>query len=50
MVDDRVSVAWDDDGKAYGPVWNHSGWIGLRQMAHTVRCEYGYVKVFRLRR
>jgi hypothetical protein len=49
MVDGGVSVAWDDDGKAYGPVWNHSGWIGLRQMAHTVRCEYGYVKVFRLR-
>jgi hypothetical protein len=49
MVDDRISVAWDDDGKAYGPVWNHSGWIGLRQMAHTVRCQYGYVKVFRLK-
>lgn len=48
MVDDRISVAWDDDGKAYGPVWNHSGWIGLRQMAHTVRCRYGYVKVFPL--
>ena len=48
MVDDRVSVAWDDDGKAYGPFWNHPGWVGLRQMAHTVRCEYGHVKVFRL--
>jgi len=49
MVDDRISVAWDDDGTAYGPVWNHSGWIGPRQMAHTVRCEYGCVKVFRLK-
>ncbi|MCX7049459.1 MAG: DUF1961 family protein [Candidatus Sumerlaeota bacterium] len=46
MVDDIVSVAFDDDGKTYGPVWTHSGWIGLRQMAHTVRCEYGYLKVF----
>lgn len=50
MVDDAVSVAWDDDGKTYGPVWNHSGWIGLRQMAHTVRCEYGHLKVFPLKR
>ncbi len=49
MVDDVVSVSWDDDGKTYGPVWNHSGWIGLRQMAHTVRCEYGYLKVYPLR-
>ena len=46
MVDDIVSVAFDDDGKTYGPVWNHSGWIGLRQMAHTIRCEYDNLKVF----
>ena len=49
MVDDRISVAWNDDGRRFGPVWIHSGWIGLRQMAHTVRCEYGHVKVFRLK-
>jgi hypothetical protein len=48
-VDDVISVAWDDDGKTYGPVWTHSGWIGLRQMAHTVHCEYGHLKVFRLK-
>jgi hypothetical protein len=46
MVDDVVSVAFDDDGKTHGPVWNHRGWIGLRQMGHTVRCEYDYVKVY----
>ena len=49
MVDDLVSVAFDDDGQIWGPVWNHSGWIGLRQMAHTVRCEYDHLKVFPLK-
>jgi hypothetical protein len=47
-VDDLVSIAFDDDGQTFGPVWTHSGWIGLRQMAHTVRCEYGHLKVWRL--
>lgn len=46
MVDGVISVAFDDDGKAHGPVWTHSGWIGLRQMAHTARCEYDDLKVF----
>ena len=45
-VDDIVSAAFDDDGRTYGPIWTQSGWIGLRQMAHTVRCEYGHLKVF----
>jgi hypothetical protein len=45
-VDDIISVAFDDDGKTQGPVWNHSGWIGLRQMGHTVRCEYDSLKVY----
>ena len=49
MVDDVVSVACDDDGKTYGPVWAHSGWIGLRQMEHTVRCEYGDLRVYPLK-
>jgi hypothetical protein len=48
MVDDEISVAYDDDGKSFGPVHTNSGWIGLRQMAHAVHCEYGYVKVFPL--
>lgn len=49
MVDDVVSVAYDDDGRTFGPVWSHPGWIALRQMAHTVRCEYDDLKVFPLK-
>jgi hypothetical protein len=49
MVDDVISVAYDDDGKTDGPVWNHRGWIGLRQMGHTVRCEYDSLSVFPLK-
>lgn len=48
-VDDVVSVAFDDDGKTFGPVWNHSGWIGLRQMGHTVTCEYDALRIFPLK-
>ena len=47
-VDGLVAVAFDDDGKTFGPVHNHSGWIGLRQMGHTSRCEYGHVKIYGL--
>jgi len=50
MVDDVISVAFDDDGKKYGPVWNHGGWIGLRQMGHTVCCEYDSLAVYPLKR
>jgi hypothetical protein len=50
MVDDIISVAYDDDGKTDGPVWNHSGWIGLRQMGHTERCEYDSLTVYPLNR
>ena len=49
MVDDVVSLAYDDDGKTYGPVHAHSGWIGLRQMGHARRCEYGHVRIFSLK-
>jgi hypothetical protein len=48
-VDDLVSIAYDDDGATFGPLWAHDGWIGLRQMGHTVRCEYGHLKVWPLR-
>jgi hypothetical protein len=44
-VDGVVAVAYDDDGKLFGPVWNHSGWIGLRQMSHTLRAEYDHLTV-----
>lgn len=50
MVDDIISVAFDDDGKTHGPVWNHSGWIGLRQMGHTGRGEYDSLKVYPVKR
>ena len=50
MVDDIISVAFDDDGKTHGPVWNHRGWIGLRQMGHTVRCEYDSLSVYPVKR
>lgn len=46
MVDDIVSVAFDDDGKAHGPVWTHTGWLGLRQMAHAIRCDYDDLKIY----
>jgi hypothetical protein len=49
MVDDVISVAFDDDGRSHGPVWNHRGWIGLRQMGPTVRCEYDHLAVYRLK-
>jgi hypothetical protein len=48
MVDDVVALAWDDDGKAFGPVLQ-SGWAGLRQMGHTGRCEYGHFTVYALK-
>ena len=48
MVDGLVALAFDDDGEMFGPVRNQSGWIGLRQMGHTLRCEYGDVKIYRL--
>lgn len=49
MVDDVIAVAFDDDGKTFGPVWTHSGWISLRQMAHTIRCEYDDLKIYPLK-
>jgi hypothetical protein len=49
-VDDVIAVAFDDDGQTHGPVWNHRGWIGLRQMGHTVRCEYDSLSVYPIKR
>lgn len=47
-VDGVISVAYNDDGMANGPVWTHPGWIALRQMGHTVRAEYDDLKVYPL--
>lgn len=49
MVDDVISVAFDDDSQTFGPVWNHAGWIGLRQMGHTLRCRYDFLNIFPLK-
>jgi hypothetical protein len=48
-VDGVLSVAYDDNGESFGPVHNHTGWIGLRQMGHTQKCEYGYLKVYAMK-
>jgi hypothetical protein len=44
-----LSVAFDDDGAKFGPVHTHPGWIGLRQMGHTLKCEYDSLSVYRLK-
>jgi hypothetical protein len=49
MVNDRVVVAWDDDGKTFGPVIHQPGWIGLRQMGYTLRTEYDRLAVYPLK-
>jgi hypothetical protein len=41
----RLSISFDDDGTAYGPIWG-DGFIGLRQMAHTHRASYTHFKVW----
>ena len=48
-VDGRLALRYDDDGRTFGPVHTHSGWIGLRQMAPTHRCEYDHLAVYPLR-
>ncbi|HEX5218061.1 MAG TPA: DUF1961 family protein [Verrucomicrobiae bacterium] len=47
-VDGIIALAYDDDGKTHGPIWNHSGWIGMRQMSHAQRCEYNHLAVWAL--
>jgi hypothetical protein len=49
-VDDILALAWDDDGQKYGPVLTQPGWFGLRQMGHSLRCEYTHVTVYPLKR
>ncbi len=48
-VDDVLALAWEDDGKIPSPVPRQSGWLDLRQMGHMELCEYGHVKVYRLK-
>lgn len=49
MVDDIIAATYDDDGKTYGPVHDFPGWIGLRQMVHTRKAEYGRLAVYPLK-
>jgi len=44
---DALSVAFDDDGATYGPIWG-DGYIGLRQMGHTHRASYSHFKVWKV--
>ncbi len=48
-VDGRIALEHQDDGSVGGPPHTHAGWIGLRQMAHTHRCEYDDLAVYPLR-
>ena len=44
----RISVAWEDDGKAFGPILKE-GLIGLRQMAYSKECTYTHFKVWEVK-
>ena len=44
----RMALDFVDDGKAYGPVWTHPGWIGLRQMGHSRQVSYSSFKVWQV--
>jgi len=48
-VDGEEALRYEDDGKKHGPIHDHSGWIGLRQMAHTQYCEYEYLRIYPLK-
>ena len=45
----RLSVAFDDDGKTWGPVWG-DGYIGLRQMNNTRSARYRNLRVYAVQR
>ena len=48
-VDDVLAAAFNDDGRRYGPVHDHPGWIGLRQMGHTGWAKYDALRVYPLK-
>jgi len=43
----KLALAFDDDGKTYGPVWK-DGYIGLRQMGHSQQVSYTHFKVWKV--
>ena len=48
-VDGELALEHLDDPSNDGPAWNHSGWIGLRQMDHTHWAEYERLAVYPLK-
>ncbi len=47
-VDGQPALEHIDDGTSNGPIWNHEGWIGLRQMDHTHWAQYERLSVYPL--
>ncbi|MGE9295154.1 MAG: DUF1961 family protein, partial [Puniceicoccales bacterium] len=45
-VDGQLALEYLDDGTTNGPIWNHDGWIGLRQMDHAHWGEYERLAVY----
>lgn len=45
----KLSVAFDDDGKTWGPVLG-DGYIGLRQMNHLLSAQYENLRVYEVSR
>jgi hypothetical protein len=48
-VDGKVSLKFDDDGQTYGPIHDHSGWFGLRQMFQAWYTEYDDLRIWGLK-
>lgn len=47
-VNGEVVLTYNDNGETYGPVHNHAGWFGLRQMAHSWYTEYDGLRIWGL--
>ena len=48
-VDGKVSLKFDDDGETYGPIHEHAGWFGLRQMFQAWYTEYDDLRIWGLK-
>ncbi|GHC05645.1 DUF1961 family protein [Cerasicoccus arenae] len=49
FVDGELALEYVDDGETAGPIWEHSGWLGLRQMDHAHRCQYDNLAIYPLK-
>lgn len=45
-VDGELALEYIDDGSTNGPIWNHSGWFGLRQMDHAHWGQYQNLAIY----